>query len=137
MEGWASMLVNLVLVALVVSLIAQLGVQITGAFAQTLVPVTIQQYGLGLNYLKQVNATYGTDPDVAAALAEAKTTMATITKLQLQGTVQTINASNQVFSFIQGTMPMVAILIVVAIVLYVIFSIVLSVTRPTQYVPGV
>jgi hypothetical protein len=88
MEGWASMLINLVLVVLVVSLIAQLGVQITGAFGQTLVPVTIQQYGLGLSYLNQVNATYGSDPDVAAALAQAKTTMAQITTLQLQGTKQ-------------------------------------------------
>jgi len=137
MEGWASMLINLVLVVLVVSLIAQLGVQITGAFGQTLVPVTIQQYGLGLSYLKQINATYGSDPDVAVALAQAKSTMASIVTAQLQGTAQTINASNQIFSFVQGTLPMVAILIVIVVVLYLIFSIVFSVTRPAQYVPGV
>jgi len=131
------MLINLVLVVLVVTLIAQLGVQITGAFGQTLVPITIQQYGLGLSYLKQINATYGSDPDVASALSQAKQTMASITTMQLQGTTQTINASNQVFSFILGTLPMVSILIVIVVVLYLIFSIVYSVTRPAQYVPGV
>ena len=130
MDYWANALIELSLALLVIGLISVLGIEIVGAFGTTLIPVQVQQVGIGLNQLSQINQTYSSNSEVQSTVSQAQSTLLSLTNQQLQATAQGVSAVNQGFTFMLNVLPMVVILIISIVVIAVIFDVVAKISRP-------
>jgi uncharacterized membrane protein len=130
MDYWANALIELSLALLVIGLISVLGIEIVGAFGTTLIPVQVQQVGIGLNQLNQISQEYTNNTNVQSTVSQAQSTLLTLTNQQLQSTAQGVSAVNQGFTFMLNVLPMVVILIISIVVIAVIFDVVAKISRP-------
>ncbi|MFZ8800872.1 MAG: hypothetical protein ACO2ON_01680 [Candidatus Nanopusillus sp.] len=112
MNWWAAMFIDLLIVILVTGMIATLAINILGVFGTALLPMSVRQLGNGFDQLGQLNATYGSDPAVAALVNSLRNNMVTIVNDQVQGTTQAVTGLNQAIQFYIGLVPVVVILVI-------------------------
>jgi len=130
MDYWANALIELALAVLVIGLISVLGIEIVGAFGTTLIPVQVQQVGIGLNQLNQISQEYANNTNVQNTVSQATNTLLTLTGQQLQATSQGVSAVNQGFTFMLNVLPMIVILIISIVFIALIFDVVAKISRP-------
>ncbi len=128
MEPWAYALVQLGLAILVLGLLSVLGIVITGAFGTTVMPLTAQQYALGLQQLNQINQTYANNTAVQNSISQAQTTLSQLVSTEYTETYQGITATGQAFVFLLNVLPMVVILVISVVVIALIFQVVNAVS---------
>jgi chromate transport protein ChrA len=116
------MLVDLLVVILVTGMLSALAINIMGVFGTALLPMSVQQLGNGFDQLRQLNATYGSDPAIAALVSSLRTNMISIVNNQVQGTTQTIAGINQSIQFYTGLVPVIVVITVAGIFIGIILQ---------------
>ncbi len=122
MNWWAAMFVDLLIVILVTGMLATLTMNIIGVFGTALLPMSVQQLGNGLNQLQQLNATYGSDPAVAALINSIRTNMISIVNNQVQGTTQAVAGINQSLQFFIGLVPVIVVLVIAGVFIGIVLQ---------------
>jgi hypothetical protein len=130
MEPWAYALVQLGLAILVLGLLSVLGIVITGAFGTTVLPLTAQQYALGLQQLNQISQTYANNTAVESSINQAQNVLSQLVSTEYTETYQGITATGQAFIFLLNVLPMVVILVISVVVIALIFQVVNAVSTP-------
>jgi hypothetical protein len=128
MEPWAYALVQLGLSILVLGLLSVLGIVITGAFGTTVMPLTAQQYALGLQQLSQISQAYANNTAVQNSVSQAQNVLSQLVSTEYTETYQGITATGQAFVFLLNVLPMVVILVISVVVIALIFQVVNAVS---------